>query len=150
MTPPNPPPSRAVPAGCLVILPVIFTLFQIIHVLHVLQLPAAVHEIVTIPVWLDVVTHVMWAAAGTFGAIRLARNQPFALRYTGWLFTAFIVYSVLRLLLFAQSDYDTGRLALVVVLVAILLLPPVIILIQKGWMNIKKREVIQYDVKPED
>lgn len=146
----NQPPSRTVPTGCLVILPVIFTLFQIIHVFHVLQLPAAVHDMVSIPVWLDVVTHILWAVAGTFGAISLARSQPFALRYTGWLFVTFLVYSALRLLLFAQSDYDTGRLSLVVLLVAVLLLPPVIILIQRGWMNIKKREVIQYDVKPED
>ena len=51
----------------------------------------------------------------------LARRNGHAVRYTAWLFVLFILYSLLRLMIFAQADYDRGRLPFLVIVAALMI-----------------------------
>ncbi|MBK8026914.1 MAG: hypothetical protein IPK19_37385 [Chloroflexi bacterium] len=72
------------------------------------------------PAAIELIAGAAWAAAFAAGALRLGQGKPGALRLGFWLCVLFVDYTVIRLFLFAQADYDRGRLPALVA-VAVLL-----------------------------
>jgi hypothetical protein len=100
-----------------IFLTILFALFQITNALTGLQLPEIIADRQTLPVWLNVGLSGAWGLAFSFSAVHLCRRGINAVRYANWLIVAFIGYSWLRLVIFAQADYDRGRLPFLSVLV---------------------------------
>jgi hypothetical protein len=101
----------------LIFLTLLLALFQITNALTVLQLPETITNRLSLPVWFNVGLSGAWALAFGFSAVHLCRRGINAVRYANWLIVAFIGYSWLRLVIFAQADYDRGRLPFLSVLV---------------------------------
>ncbi|MGB1286295.1 MAG: hypothetical protein ACPG7F_07180 [Aggregatilineales bacterium] len=111
--------------GCVawaLFLTVIFALFQITNAFTVLQHPEAITAFVSSPVWLNSTLSLLWAGLFGFAALRLVRMRQNAIGYTVRLFMLFAAYSLLRLILFTQADYDRNRLPFLIIIVLMLLI----------------------------
>lgn len=108
----------------LIFLCAILALFQITNALAVLQLPGVVASAVSIPGVLQVVLSAGWALLFLIAAVSLVTRKHAGPRLAGGLFLAFVMYSLLRLVIFARADYDRERLpSLLIVTVLLLALP---------------------------
>lgn len=67
---------------------------------------------------LQVVTGVVWAVLFLTAAYRLFSHARRARQFFYVLLIAFVVYSLLRLILFAEADYDRQRLPFLILLTA--------------------------------
>lgn len=106
----------------LIFLTALFALFQIINAVTVLQLPTEITSRVSLPVQVNAGLSLVWASAFFLVTVSLLRHQPNAKRAVGWLITGFILYSGLRLLLFARADYDRARLPFLAGIIIVLLM----------------------------
>lgn len=128
--------------GCLLVLLGILSVFQIISVFWVLMQTdistgSAPLRSMTLSGSLiaDGLFGIAWVIASIIVMIRLARRRPYAAAAAGWLLVGLVGYGLLRLVLFAQADYDRGRLPFLLVSAAILLLPLVVYLIRATWQQ---------------
>jgi hypothetical protein len=87
------------------------------------QLPGDLAARIHLPMPLEFVASVAWAALSALTSIRLLKRQPNATHHAAWLFAGFILYSAARLLLFTQADYDRQRLPFLLVILLILIIP---------------------------
>ncbi len=85
--------------------------------LHDLSLPPYLAEQLSLPLPLDAAVNGLWALIFAGLAVNLVRGAGF--RRTRWVYAGFVLYSGLRLVLFAQADYDQARRP--VILIATLL-----------------------------
>lgn len=109
----------------------ILLLFQLSAAARALQVPPELAVQVSLPMPLQFVAGILWAVASLVILVRLWQRRPGSAQIAGWLIIAFCIYSLLRLLLFTQADYDRGRLPFLMVLTIIILLLPVIGLIRR-------------------
>ena len=109
----------------LILLCLTLALFQIITALRVLQLPDAVASVVSIPPMLQVALSAGWALLFFMAAVTLYNRKVFSVRLAGGVIVAFMLYSLLRLVVFARADYDRERLPFLIVLTLSLLALPV-------------------------
>lgn len=89
------------------------TLMQLGAMLRAATVPDALARQISLLLPLEFVAAGVWAlifAYGTVNLMRTRRGRPAALAVVG-----FVTYSTLRLLFFAQADYDQGRAALLVI-----------------------------------
>ena len=63
---------------------------------------------------------VTWAALSLWGMMSIVRGKTYYSKHGLWIIYGFIVYSLLRLVLFARTDYDQQRLPFLVTLLGIL------------------------------
>jgi hypothetical protein len=84
---------------------------------------------VNLPFPLEFIASLLWglAALGVFALLWMRRRE--ARLYAAWLAIGFSIYSLLRLLLFSQADYDRGRFPFLLVVIAVLLFAPVAYLV---------------------
>jgi uncharacterized membrane protein YhaH (DUF805 family) len=94
---------------------------QIGAAFNVLQLPAETAASLSLPVNIQAGLGVLWAGAFLWTAAGLWQRQPEARNRARWLLGVFMLYSVVRLTLFARADYDQQRLPFLVVAALILL-----------------------------
>lgn len=87
-------------------------LYQAGVALQALRVPPELAAQVHLPLALDFVAGVLWALLFSLGAVNLIQKRP---AYTVRVVSGFIVYSVVRLALFAQADYDRQRLPFLLV-----------------------------------
>ena len=108
----------------LILLTSLLTLFQIGSAMRVLQLPGDLAGQISLSLPLELAASLVWALVFGWLTLTLVQNKEHALGYSGWGLVAFVIYSVARLLIFAQADYDRQRLpfalAAAVILSAIL------------------------------
>ncbi len=109
----------------------ILLLFQISAAVRALQVPSELAAQISLPMPLQFVAGMLWAVAALVVVAGLWQRKPGSGRTAGWLLVGFSIYSLLRLLLFTQADYDRGRLPFLIVLTVIILLLPVIGLIRR-------------------
>ena len=88
-------------------------LYQAGVALHALRVPPELVAQVHLPLALDFVAGVLWALLFILGAVNLVQKRPAS--YNVRVISGFIVYSVVRLGLFAQADYDRQRLPFLLV-----------------------------------
>lgn len=90
------------------------------NVLRVLQASAAASG--GLPGWIQGLIGTGWTLGFTWAAIALLRRRPRAAELALWLWIGYVSYSCLRLLIFAEADYDRGRLPFLLVLVGFILI----------------------------
>lgn len=109
----------------LILVCLILALFQIITALAVLQLPDAVAPAVSIPGMLQVVLSACWALVFFTVAVRLFYRKRRSVWQAGGWMVLFVLYSLLRLVVFARADYDRERLPFLIIITVLLLALPV-------------------------
>lgn len=119
--PPKPQSSRG-----LALLTALIAIHQAITAVRVLQLPPELAATLTIPPPLEFIASSGWSLLFAWITFHLLLS---AHARTGWFLLAFVTYSLLRLFLFAQADYDQQRYPFLVTVSAIILL---------GWAILRR------------
>jgi hypothetical protein len=127
MTEPNALPRRH---WWLLVLMCLLAVFQANAALRVLSVPDTLAAQINLPLPLQFVVGALWALVSLTVGTMLWRRKPGAARLAVWLCFAFSIYSLLRLFLFTQADYDRGRLPFLVVLTVLILFLPAVWLIR--------------------
>jgi hypothetical protein len=94
----------------LILLTACLALFQLRAAAHTLQIPADLAGQISLPLPLEFVASAFWALLFALCTLKLIRLEGDAQRRIFWAIIGFITYSAVRLLLFAQADYDRQRL----------------------------------------
>lgn len=102
-------PRPAVIRG-LVALTIVLTFYQCNAALAGLRVPQTLAVQVSLLPALEFVAHAFWAVGFGLLSLALVKNRPHGLRYTGWMLLGFMLFSIIRLLIFARADYDRQRL----------------------------------------
>ena len=100
---------------------VILCVVQVGAVIRVISLPAQIAALVHFFPVFEVVAGLIWAGAFAWMAWRLIRASRCARVRAAMLITGFALYSVVRLVVFAQADYDRARLPFLGILVILLI-----------------------------
>lgn len=116
----------------LILITACLTLFQLGAVLRALQVPANLTAQISLPLPLEIVASGFWALVFALLTLNLIRLKAYAQRSTPWAIIGFIAYSAIRLLIFAQADYDRQRLPFLFISSAIILLIPVAYLLRRS------------------
>lgn len=127
-------PRQAVPrrSRWLILLTALLAFFQMGAVIHALQLPPDLALQLPFSPALNMVAGVIWSLIALFITLRLIQQQPGAGQGAAWLWAAFGVYTVVRLVLFTRADYDLGRLPFLLVVSALLICIPVVSIARSG------------------
>lgn len=88
-----------------------------------------------LPLKLSFVANGLWAVGGVLVLRLLWRRQVRARLAAVGLLIGFSIYSLLRLLLLSQADYDRGRWPILLLLLAVLLIIPVTYMARAGRAN---------------
>jgi hypothetical protein len=122
----------------LLILTALLALFQFGAAVRAVQIPDDLAARVNLPLPLEFIASLLWAAAalGVFVMLWTGRRQ--ARLFAAWLAVGFSIYSLLRLLLFSQADYDRGRFPFLLIVIAILLFTPVAYLARYRRTNLSR------------
>jgi hypothetical protein len=91
-----------------------------------------------------------WGLFSAFVTYTLVRRKARALQYTAWLLIGFIGYSLARVLIFAQADYDQQRLPFLFVAAFIVLLVPTAFVLRPAKVAAQPTENSGNGRKPED
>lgn len=118
---------------------IIFTcfmmLYQIFWIIRVLQLSHNLQQQISLSVPLEVFVSISIVTFFTYGIRALICNHSWAMRYTMGVFCFQMGYSSLRLIAFAEADYDRQRLPFLIIVFSIVcglaLLPKLIRYIHK-------------------
>lgn len=123
-------------------------LYQILWLIRVLQLQENLKEQISLSVPLEIIMSFLIVTFFTYGLRALILKREWAIRYTIGIFSFQIGYSGLRLIAFAEADYDRQRLPFLIIVFSIvcglLMLPKILRHIHKSI-----REKNSYDHKPQ-
>jgi len=108
----------------LMVLTALLALVQFGAALRALSVPDELAARISLPVPLDFVAGLLWALLSLMALALLWRRERRARLYAAWLAVGFSTYSLLRLLLFSQAEYDRGRFPFLLVIIALLLILP--------------------------
>jgi hypothetical protein len=122
----NPTPTRTRKrARLLILLTALLACVQFGAAMRALQVPPTVAEKISLPLLLDFIASLLWTLISLAVMVLLWRRVRRARLYAAWLAIGFSIYSLLRLLLFSQAEYDRGRFPFLLVVVALLTILPV-------------------------
>lgn len=94
-------------------------LFQVNAALRTLRVPAELATQVRLFPALEFVFGIFWALGAGLLLWAVWQRRPSAMQRSMWFLIGFSIYSLLRLFLFTQADYDRGRMAFLVATAAI-------------------------------
>src|SRR5215813_11069325 len=103
----------------LLVLTAALALFQAGAFLQVFQIPADLAAQISLPLPAQAVASAFWAVLAVIVTVMLWQRRPNAKRLAVSLLVAFSIYSLIRLLLFTQADYDRQRLGFLTLLIAL-------------------------------
>ena len=127
----NPTPTHSRKrARLLILLTALLACVQLGAAVRALQVPQAVAEKSSLPLPLDFIASLLWAVIALAVMVLLWRRERRARLYAAWLAIGFSIYSLLRLLLFSQAEYDRGRFPFLLVVVAILTILPLVYIVR--------------------
>ncbi len=128
-------------------------------ILMIIEAGAAVHSLyiapgleaqVSLSPPLEFVASAIWGLLAAFVTVTLVRRKARALIYAAWLLIGFIGYSLARLAIFVQADYDQQRLPFLFVAAFILLLIPTVFILRPVRVAAQPTENSGNGRKPED
>ena len=96
----------------LIALTIALALMQIDAIIRLLNTPDALTEQISLVLPLEIFAGGLWTLIFAVLAVNLLRSRT--TRLAQWTFIGFATYSTVRLLLFAQADYDQNRLPFLV------------------------------------
>jgi len=123
----------------------LFLLIQLGGLARSIQLSQITLTALSIPQPLLFASYIVWAGAFSWGLLSLLKGADYAKRRALWLIFGFLVYSTLRLGLFARAEYDRQRLPFLIVGGLTTL---IILAIGYRLMRKYKKELLTYDSKP--
>jgi hypothetical protein len=91
----------------LIVVNSLMALFQLGGLLRTRTLAPDLAEQTSLSLALEAVAYSLWALI--FAGLAVTLLRQYTSRWTIWAYAGFVLYSVLRLLVFAQSDYDRAR-----------------------------------------
>jgi hypothetical protein len=97
------------------------TLFQMGAAWRTVRLPDDLTVVLHLPLPLEFIANASWAILSGWVTLGLIRRRSRARRQAAYVLAGFVIYSAARLALFAQSDYDRGRLPFLGVSVGVIL-----------------------------
>ncbi|RMG89888.1 MAG: hypothetical protein D6712_00885 [Chloroflexi bacterium] len=104
--------------------------------------PPSVHSVMAI----SGVLAVLWALLFIWLTVQFWQRRENAAKYTLICGIGFLVYVVLRLAIFAQADYDRGRLPFLFLGTALLMISgPVVVVWRNKSQTTKTREIITHE-----
>lgn len=111
---------------------------QALWAVRALQIDPRLRDQISLQMPFEFLMGIAWAAA--FGAVawRVARRQPFALRFAPLVLGGFAIYSAIRLLIWAQADYDRHRLSFL--WIALALIMPLIVVLRRQKPTVVESE----------
>lgn len=112
-------------ARLLIMLTLLLAVVQVGAAVRAMQVPDEVAAKISLPLPLEAITSLLWALLSLGVFALLWRRERRARLYAAWLAVGFSIYSLIRLLLFSQADYDRGRFPFLLVVIAVLLILPV-------------------------
>jgi hypothetical protein len=131
MTDANPQPTRTRKrARLLMMLTALLAVVQVGATVRALQVPDAVAARISLPLPLEAIASLLWVLLSLGVLALLWRRERRARLFAAWLAVGFSIYSLIRLLLFSQADYDRGRFPFLLVVIAILLILPVAFIVR--------------------
>jgi 4-amino-4-deoxy-L-arabinose transferase-like glycosyltransferase len=128
-------PQRITPSRrpvWLIIVMLLLTLHQIGAILHALQIPSETAQSLSLPPSIQIIAASFWALIFAHTTISLLQRRRQIVKRAFLQIAVFIGYSVLRLFIFAQSDYDRQRLPF---LLALTLPFAVLLLCAQAFVN---------------
>lgn len=90
--------------------------------IRVLSIDSALRDQLSLRPPFEFLMGIAWAAAFGAAVYRVARHRPFALRFAQLMLGGFAAYSAVRLLIWAQADYDRHRLPFLWIALAVVAL----------------------------
>ena len=130
----------------LILLITFFTLMQAGGLIRTIQRSEVLSTQLTLSRPLEIVAGVVWLSVFGWLLWALIRNRPHAQFRAIVVTFGFIAYSVLRLVIFAQADYDRQRIPFLVLLLVIMTLLASGIRLLSVFL--KHKEIVTYDSKP--
>ncbi len=104
--------------------------------------PSSVHSVMTI----SGILAVLWALLFIWLTMQLWQRRENAAKYTLICGMGLVAYVVLRLAIFAQADYDRGRLPFLFLATALLTISsPVVVVWRSKSQTTKTREIITHE-----
>ena len=130
------------------ILLTIIALFQTTQAISVLQLPDTIAQVIMPAPIIQILMALFWIIGCSIVGVLWIKDPSRALRYSRWLLFTFLIYSVSRIIIFAQADYDHLRQPMWFIMLISLLCIPISRLLYARWLRVNKREVIADGNKP--
>lgn len=115
----------------------LLALTQVGAVVQAARVPADLAAQVSLLLPLEFVAAALWALVFALVTVAQFRRRPGALRSTVWALAAFLVYNLVRWLVFARADYDRDRLPFL--LVSSLVLIILIAFLTRSYTNAKHK-----------
>jgi len=122
----------------LILLTALLAVVQLGTAVRALQIPDALVSQISLPVPLEFIASLLWMLLSLTVLVILWRRERRARLYAAWLAVGFSIYSLFRLLLFSQADYDRGRFPFLLIVIAVLLILPVAYIVRSRRMNITR------------
>ncbi len=125
----------------LLVLTACLALFQAGAVLQAIQIPAGLAAQISLPLPAQMIVSAVWTILAGEVTVGLWQRRPKSKRLAVGLLLVFSIYSLIRLLLFTQADYDRQRLGFLTLLIGL-----VAVLTVAGSFLISRRhstEIIQ-------
>ncbi len=132
----NPTPTRTRKrARILILLTALLACVQLGAAVRALQVPDELASKISLPLPLEFVASLLWALIALAVMVLLWRRERHGRLYAAWLAVGFSIYSLLRLLLFSQADYDRGRFPFLLIVIALLLILPLAYIVRLRRTN---------------
>jgi hypothetical protein len=132
----NPTPTRTRKrARILILLTALLACVQLGAAVRALQVPDELASKISLPLPLEFVASLLWALIALGVTVLLWRRERRGRLYAAWLAVGFSIYSLLRLLLFSQADYDRGRFPFLLIVIALLLILPLAYIVRLRRTN---------------
>jgi hypothetical protein len=132
----------------LLLLTGLLAVFQAGAAFQVLRIPGELAAQISIPLPLEFITSGLWACLAAIVTIGLWQRRRGVEKKAVGLLIAFMIYSLLRLIVFARADYDRGRL----VFLTLLLIVITAYIVIRSFLSSKRHstEIIENDRRPQD
>jgi len=108
------------PKWLLLLLLMLFA-YHVVDVIRTVQLPPEIAAATTLPIPLRLMTGVTWAGLSGWSMLRVVRGHSNANQHARYLLVGFVLYTIARLIVFTQAEYDRQRLPFVLVSLAFLM-----------------------------
>ena len=133
---PQAPPQRA---GCWLLVAAFLSVYQIIFALRVLQQQETLSLTSSVPPVVDAGISLIWGIVFAIIMLGLLRRRLWAGRWVRWLALGFVIYKTTYIAIFAQADYDRGRVPFLLVSTALILIIPLVITLRDARQLIDSR-----------
>ena len=119
----------------------LLVIYHIVDMIRVLRFPAEFADSLSLPVPLRLMTGVTWGLLFAWSMLDVVKRNPASVNRARYLLVLFVLYSVVRLLIFTEADYDRQRLPFIIAVLIVLL----IIIGLVRWIRVRLRRRHQKD-----